>query len=97
MGSTCNLFRCICFGQSRDYWNQWSYLQFPWEKGLPNAPKMYDICLHLCNLSYCWQEEELLRIFNKQVEDDRRIVISRNNLTELHKVRLSCFVSIIND
>ncbi|XXG61333.1 hypothetical protein AAC387_Pa04g3020 [Persea americana] len=32
------------------------------------------------------KEEELLRIFNKQVEDDRRIVISRNNLTELHKV-----------
>ncbi|KAL0341526.1 UNVERIFIED_CONTAM: Spastin [Sesamum calycinum] len=31
-------------------------------------------------------EEDLLRIFNKQIEEDRRIVISRSNLTEIHKV-----------
>ncbi|KAF8411563.1 hypothetical protein HHK36_004118 [Tetracentron sinense] len=40
------------------------------------------------------QEDELLRTFNKQVEEDRRIVISRSNLNELHKVleehELSC-------
>ncbi|KAK4394692.1 Spastin [Sesamum angolense] len=30
-------------------------------------------------------EEDLLRIFNKQIEEDRRIVISRSNLTEIHK------------
>ncbi|KAH9625851.1 hypothetical protein KSS87_008855 [Heliosperma pusillum] len=32
------------------------------------------------------QEEELLQTFNKQLEEDRRIVISRSNLNELHKV-----------
>ncbi|XAR53219.1 Adenosinetriphosphatase [Bertholletia excelsa] len=32
------------------------------------------------------KEEDLLRTFNKQVEEDRRIVISRSNLNELHKV-----------
>eukprot|EP00258_Populus_trichocarpa_P045297 XP_024461316.1 uncharacterized protein LOC7462548 isoform X3 [Populus trichocarpa] len=32
------------------------------------------------------KEEDLLRTFNKQVEEDRRIVISRSNLIELHKV-----------
>lgn len=40
------------------------------------------------------KEEELLRTFNKQLEEDRRIVIARSNLTELHKVleenELSC-------
>lgn len=40
------------------------------------------------------KEEEHLRTFNKQVEEDRRIVISRSNLNELHKVleehELSC-------
>ncbi|KAF9612257.1 hypothetical protein IFM89_038679 [Coptis chinensis] len=40
------------------------------------------------------QDEELLRTFNKQIEDDRRIVISRSNLNEIHKVleehELSC-------
>uniref|UniRef100_A0A803MNY4 AAA+ ATPase domain-containing protein n=1 Tax=Chenopodium quinoa TaxID=63459 RepID=A0A803MNY4_CHEQI len=39
-------------------------------------------------------EEELLRTFNKQLEEDRRIVISRSNLNELHKAleehELSC-------
>ncbi|KAF5202494.1 p-loop containing nucleoside triphosphate hydrolases superfamily protein [Thalictrum thalictroides] len=33
------------------------------------------------------KDEELLRTFNKQVEEDRRIVISRSNLNEIHKVR----------
>ncbi|XP_010261095.1 PREDICTED: uncharacterized protein LOC104600003 isoform X2 [Nelumbo nucifera] len=32
------------------------------------------------------KEEELLRTFNKQIEEDRRIVISRSNLYELHQV-----------
>ncbi|KNA10905.1 hypothetical protein SOVF_140000 isoform A [Spinacia oleracea] len=40
------------------------------------------------------KEEELLQTFNKQLEEDRRIVISRSNLNELHKVleehELSC-------
>ncbi|XP_026387549.1 uncharacterized protein LOC113282708 isoform X1 [Papaver somniferum] len=40
------------------------------------------------------KEEELLGAFNKQIEIDRKIVISRSNLTELHKVieehNLSC-------
>ncbi|KAF8404497.1 hypothetical protein HHK36_009382 [Tetracentron sinense] len=40
------------------------------------------------------KEEELLRTFNKQVEEDRRIMISRSNINELHKVleehELSC-------
>lgn len=32
------------------------------------------------------KEEEQLRIFNKQIEEDKKIVLSRNNLVELHKV-----------
>ncbi|KAJ6997201.1 hypothetical protein NC653_013696 [Populus alba x Populus x berolinensis] len=32
------------------------------------------------------KEEDLLRTFNKQVEEDSKIVISRSNLNELHKV-----------
>ncbi|MCL7027408.1 hypothetical protein MKW94_020774 [Papaver nudicaule] len=40
------------------------------------------------------KEDELLGAFNKQIEIDRKIVISRSNLTELHKVleehKLSC-------
>uniref|UniRef100_A0A1D1ZG64 ATPase family AAA domain-containing protein 1 n=1 Tax=Anthurium amnicola TaxID=1678845 RepID=A0A1D1ZG64_9ARAE len=40
------------------------------------------------------KEEELLRTFFKQLEDDRKIVVSRNNLVELSKVldehELSC-------
>ncbi|KAL0004951.1 hypothetical protein SO802_012512, partial [Lithocarpus litseifolius] len=40
------------------------------------------------------KEEDLLRTFHKQVEEDRRIVITRSNLNELHKVleehELSC-------
>ncbi|GAB2233580.1 hypothetical protein Droror1_Dr00002806 [Drosera rotundifolia] len=40
------------------------------------------------------KEEDLLCTFHKQIEEDRKIVISRNNLTELHKVleehELSC-------
>ncbi|XP_012081406.1 uncharacterized protein LOC105641469 isoform X2 [Jatropha curcas] len=32
------------------------------------------------------KEEDLLRTFNKQIEEDRRIVISRSNLNELYKV-----------
>lgn len=40
------------------------------------------------------KDEELLKTFNKQVEEDRRIVISRSNLNELYKIleehELSC-------
>ncbi|CAL5354428.1 unnamed protein product [Camellia sinensis] len=40
------------------------------------------------------KEDDVLRTFNKQVEEDRRIVISRSNINELHKVleehELSC-------
>ncbi|XP_016557860.2 uncharacterized protein LOC107857570 isoform X2 [Capsicum annuum] len=40
------------------------------------------------------KEEGLLRTFNKQIEEDRRIVIARSNLNELYKVleehELSC-------
>ncbi|KAG6401665.1 hypothetical protein SASPL_138529 [Salvia splendens] len=40
------------------------------------------------------KEEDILKIFNKQIEEDKRIIISRNNLSELHKVleehELSC-------
>lgn len=40
------------------------------------------------------KEEELLQTFNKQIEDDRKIILSRSNLIELHKVldehELSC-------
>lgn len=40
------------------------------------------------------KEEDLLRLFNKQLEEDRKIVISRSNIHELHKVlednELSC-------
>ncbi|KAL3835197.1 hypothetical protein ACJIZ3_009933 [Penstemon smallii] len=32
------------------------------------------------------KEEDLLRIFIKQIEEDRRIVLSRRNLYEMHKV-----------
>lgn len=40
------------------------------------------------------KEEDLLKTFNKQIEEDRRIVIARSNLNELYKVleehELSC-------
>ncbi|GLJ50452.1 hypothetical protein SUGI_1074980 [Cryptomeria japonica] len=32
------------------------------------------------------KDEEILKTFNKQLEEDRRIIISRSNLSELHKV-----------
>jgi hypothetical protein len=32
------------------------------------------------------QEGEQLRVFNNQIEEDRKIIISRHNLVELHKV-----------
>ncbi|KAF5939644.1 hypothetical protein HYC85_023903 [Camellia sinensis] len=35
-------------------------------------------------------EDDVLRTFNKQVEEDRRIVISRSNINELHKTWI-CF------
>lgn len=38
------------------------------------------LCIHLP------KEEELLRVFHKQIDDDRKIVITRSNLSELHKV-----------
>ncbi|WVZ81892.1 hypothetical protein U9M48_029222 [Paspalum notatum var. saurae] len=32
------------------------------------------------------KDDEQLRVFNNQIEEDRKIIISRNNLLELHKV-----------
>ncbi|KAL8267195.1 hypothetical protein R6Q59_004539 [Mikania micrantha] len=32
------------------------------------------------------KEEDSLRVFNKQIDEDRQIVISRSNINELHKV-----------
>ncbi|CAI0443921.1 unnamed protein product [Linum tenue] len=32
------------------------------------------------------KEDDILRTFNKQIEEDRKIVISRSNINELHKV-----------
>ncbi|KAJ1281057.1 hypothetical protein BS78_04G279100 [Paspalum vaginatum] len=32
------------------------------------------------------EEEEQLRVFNNQIEEDRKIIISRHNLVKLHKV-----------
>ncbi|KAK1314542.1 Katanin p60 ATPase-containing subunit A1 [Acorus calamus] len=47
-----------------------------------NIYKLFDnvICIHPP------KEEEPLRTFNKQIEEDRRIVISRSNFMELQKV-----------
>uniref|UniRef100_A0A0A9DXJ5 Uncharacterized protein n=1 Tax=Arundo donax TaxID=35708 RepID=A0A0A9DXJ5_ARUDO len=40
------------------------------------------------------KDDEQLRVFNNQIEEDRKIIISRHNLVELHKVleehELSC-------
>ncbi|KAM2422522.1 hypothetical protein ACFX1W_020374 [Malus domestica] len=47
------------------------------------------------------KEEEELRIFNKQIEEDGRIVIARSNLNELHEVleenELSCMDLLLVD
>ncbi|KAL3642364.1 hypothetical protein CASFOL_013179 [Castilleja foliolosa] len=47
-----------------------------------------DICKLFPNVMciYPPKEEDPLKIFNKQIEEDRRIVISRSNLSEIHKV-----------
>ncbi|XP_068326433.1 uncharacterized protein [Pyrus communis] len=47
------------------------------------------------------KEEEELRVFNKQIEEDGRIVIARSNLNELHEVleenELSCVDLLLVD
>ncbi|XP_009351716.2 uncharacterized protein LOC103943204 [Pyrus x bretschneideri] len=47
------------------------------------------------------KEEEELRVFNKQIEEDGRIVIARSNLNELHEVleenELSCMDLLLVD
>lgn len=45
------------------------------------------------------QEEDQLGTFKKQLEEDRKIVISRSSLNELHAVRKKYFFSIfsVND
>lgn len=48
-----------------------------------NYPNVFVFVLIFC---YSSQEEDLLRIFNKQLDEDRRIVISRSNRNELEKV-----------
>ena len=35
------------------------------------------------------QEEDVLAVFNKQLVEDRRIVVSRSNLNEILKVHIS--------
>ncbi|KAJ0756735.1 hypothetical protein HanLR1_Chr04g0130521 [Helianthus annuus] len=37
------------------------------------------------------KEEDPLRVFNKQIDEDRRIVISRSNINELQKVYIYTF------
>ena len=37
-------------------------------------------------LSFNIQDDEQLRVFNNQIEEDKKIIISRYNLVELHKV-----------
>jgi alpha-amylase/alpha-mannosidase (GH57 family) len=32
------------------------------------------------------QDDEQLRVLNNQIEEDRKIIISRHNLVEVHKV-----------
>lgn len=39
------------------------------------------------------QEEDILAVFNKQLVEDRRIVVSRSNLNEILKVHRSRFDS----
>ncbi|WOL00515.1 hypothetical protein Cni_G09228 [Canna indica] len=64
--------------------------------GASKSSKDKDIYKLFTNVLYIHppEEEEQLRIFNKQIDEDRRIIISRNNLIELHKVlgehELSC-------
>ncbi|CAA2965484.1 AAA+-type ATPase [Olea europaea subsp. europaea] len=54
---------------------------------------IYKLFSNVMNI-YPPKEEDLLRTFSKQIEEDRRIVIARSNLNELHKVleehELSC-------
>ncbi|THU61269.1 hypothetical protein C4D60_Mb07t21520 [Musa balbisiana] len=56
--------------------------------GASKSSKEKDICKLFSNVIFIHppEEEEQIRIFNKQIEEDRRIIISRNNLIELHKV-----------
>lgn len=44
------------------------------------------VCFIFLHFPCFLQEEDLLGTFNKQVEEDRKVVISRSNLNELHKV-----------
>ncbi|KAK3004269.1 hypothetical protein RJ639_019141, partial [Escallonia herrerae] len=59
----------------------------------PDDSEIYKLFTNIMCL-YPPKEEDILRIFNKQIEEDRRIVISRSNINELHKVleenELSC-------
>lgn len=59
----------------------------------PEDNEIYTIFTNVMCL-YPPKEEDPLRTFNKQIEEDRRIVISRSNINELHKVleenELSC-------
>lgn len=52
------------------------------------VPKDDDICKLFVNIFNLHppKEEEVLKTFNQQLEEDRRIIISRSNLSELHKV-----------
>ncbi|KAK2972753.1 hypothetical protein RJ640_019401 [Escallonia rubra] len=50
----------------------------------PDDSEIYKLFTNILCL-YPPKEEDTLRIFNKQIEEDRRIVISRSNINELHK------------
>ncbi|CAI9273007.1 unnamed protein product [Lactuca saligna] len=59
----------------------------------PEDNDIYKIFTNIMSL-HPPKEEDPLRVFNKQIDEDRRIVISRSNINELHKVleenELSC-------
>lgn len=59
----------------------------------PDDNDIYKIFTNIMSL-HPPKEEDPLRVFNKQIDEDRRIVISRSNINELHKVleenELSC-------
>lgn len=44
------------------------------------------LSLQLCDTSFYVQDDEQLRVFNNQIAEDKKIIVSRHNLVELHKV-----------
>lgn len=59
------------------------------ENVLTTSPPSLDdavISLQLCDTSFYVQDDEQLRVFNNQIAEDKKIIVSRHNLVELHKV-----------